>query len=112
MTGIVIGSSVGIILANQPTRQGAFDLNKGRDIPIPLVDGLSFRILDHSPGTPATPTTTSQSSWMSWSCSADASLFSAHLMAPAPAAKLISSQYKLTVTGRAAFLSPFGTDIP
>ena len=46
MTGIVIGSSVGIILANQPTRQGAFDLIKDRDIPIPLVDGLSFRILD------------------------------------------------------------------
>jgi hypothetical protein len=46
MTGIVVGSSVGIILANQPTRQGAFDLIKGRDIPIPLVDGLSFQILD------------------------------------------------------------------
>jgi hypothetical protein len=46
MTSIVVGSSVGIILANEPTRHAAFDLIKGRDIPIPLVDGLSFQILD------------------------------------------------------------------
>lgn len=46
MSSIVVGSSIGIILANQPTRQGAFDLIKGRDIPIPFVDGLSFQILD------------------------------------------------------------------
>jgi hypothetical protein len=46
MTSIVVGSSIGIIMANQPTRQAAFDLIKGRDIPIPLVDGLSFQILD------------------------------------------------------------------
>ncbi len=46
MTGIVLGSTIGIILANQPTRQAAFDLIKGRDIPIPGVDGLSFQILD------------------------------------------------------------------
>jgi hypothetical protein len=46
MTSIVVGSSIGIILANQPTRQAAFDLIKGRDIPIPFVDGLSFQILD------------------------------------------------------------------
>jgi hypothetical protein len=46
MTSIVVGSSIGIILANQPTRQAAFDLIKGRDIPVPGVDGLSFQILD------------------------------------------------------------------
>jgi hypothetical protein len=46
MTSIVVGSSVAIILASEPTRHAAFDLIKGRDIPIPLVDGLSFRILD------------------------------------------------------------------
>lgn len=46
MTGIVLGSTIGIIVANQPTRQAAFDLIKGRDIPIPGVDGLSFQILD------------------------------------------------------------------
>ncbi|HEY6221839.1 MAG TPA: hypothetical protein VIX13_04820, partial [Candidatus Eisenbacteria bacterium] len=46
MTSIVVGSSIAIILANRPTRQAAFDLIKGRDIPIPGVDGLSFQILD------------------------------------------------------------------
>lgn len=46
MTSIVVGSSIGIIVANRPTRQAAFDLIKGRDIPIPGVDGLSFQILD------------------------------------------------------------------
>ena len=46
MTGIVVGSRIGIILANQPARHAAFNLIKGRDIPIPGVDGLSFQILD------------------------------------------------------------------
>ena len=46
MTSIVVGSSIGIIMANRPTRQAAFDFIKGRDIPIPGVDGLSFQILD------------------------------------------------------------------
>ncbi len=46
MAGIVVGSSIGILLANQPTRQAAFDLIKGRDIPVPGVDGLSFQILE------------------------------------------------------------------
>ncbi len=46
MTGIVVGSSIGIIVANEPTRHAAFNLIKGRDIPIPGVDGLSFQILD------------------------------------------------------------------
>ena len=46
MAGLVVGSSVGIILANEPTRHAAFGLIKGRDIPVPGVDGLSFQILD------------------------------------------------------------------
>jgi hypothetical protein len=46
MTGLVVGSSIGIILANEPTRHAAFDLIRGRDIPVPGVDGLSFQILD------------------------------------------------------------------
>ncbi len=46
MTGIVVGSSLTIILANQQTRNMAFDLVKGRQISIPGVDGLSFQILD------------------------------------------------------------------
>lgn len=46
MTGLVVGSSLTIILANQQTRSMAFDLVKGHDIPIPGVDGLSFQILD------------------------------------------------------------------
>jgi hypothetical protein len=44
MTGVVVGSSIGIILANEPTRHAAFDLIRGRDIPVPLVDGLSYQI--------------------------------------------------------------------
>ncbi len=46
MTGLVVGSSIGIILANEPTRHAAFNFIKGRDIPVPGVDGLSFQILD------------------------------------------------------------------
>ena len=46
MTGLVVGSSLTIILANHQTRGLAFDLVRGHDIPIPLVDGLSFQILD------------------------------------------------------------------
>lgn len=46
MAGIVVGSSVTIIVANQETRDLAFGLIKDRDIPIPGVDGLSFKILD------------------------------------------------------------------
>lgn len=54
MTDIVVGSSIGIILANEPARHAAFDLIKRRDIPIPGVDGLSFQILDHG-GSITTP---------------------------------------------------------
>jgi hypothetical protein len=46
MTSIVVGSSIGIILANQPTRQGAFDFIKGKSLPVPFVDPLHFQILD------------------------------------------------------------------
>lgn len=47
MAGIVAGSSVAIIVANQETRDLAFGLIRDRDIPVPGVDGLSFRILDN-----------------------------------------------------------------
>lgn len=50
MTGIVAGSMVTIILANRPTRDLAFSLIKDKDIPIPGVDGLSFRIMDRGAG--------------------------------------------------------------
>ena len=46
MSSVVVGSSLTIILANQQTRVMAFDLLKGRDIPVPGVDGLSFQLLD------------------------------------------------------------------
>ncbi len=46
MSTIVVGSSLTFILANRQTRLMAFDLIKGRDIPIPGVNGLSFQILD------------------------------------------------------------------
>ena len=38
------------IIANQQTRVGAFNLIKGRDIPIPGIDGLSFKVLDKGLG--------------------------------------------------------------
>ena len=44
MTSIVVGSSIGIILGNQPTRHTVFDLIKGLDIPVPFVKPLKFRI--------------------------------------------------------------------
>ncbi len=50
MTGLVVGSSIGILMANRPTRQAAFDLIKGRDIPVPGVSGLSFQILERGGG--------------------------------------------------------------
>ena len=46
MAGMVAGGTLTIILANQQTRQMAFNLIQGRDIPVPGVDGLSFQILD------------------------------------------------------------------
>lgn len=54
MAGVVVGSSVAIVVANQETRDLAFGLIKDRDIPIPSVDGLSFKILDRG-GSVRTP---------------------------------------------------------
>jgi hypothetical protein len=50
MATIFAGALITPIVANQPTRDLAFGLIKGRDIPIPGVDGLSFRILDNGGG--------------------------------------------------------------
>jgi hypothetical protein len=53
MSGLVVGSSLTIILANEPTRSLAWDLIKGRDIPVPGVNGLSFRLLERGAGVTA-----------------------------------------------------------
>ncbi|MBI1218386.1 MAG: hypothetical protein GC186_07540 [Rhodobacteraceae bacterium] len=50
MSTVVLGGMLTPILANQRTRTLAFDLIKGHDIPVPGVDGLSFKILDHGAG--------------------------------------------------------------
>ena len=54
MAVVFAGALVTPIVANQPTRDLAFGLIKGRDIPVPKVDGLSFRILDRG-GSITTP---------------------------------------------------------
>jgi hypothetical protein len=54
MAGVVVGTSITVIVANEQTRDLAFGLIKDRDIPIPGVDGLSFRILDRG-GSVRTP---------------------------------------------------------
>jgi hypothetical protein len=46
MATIMAGSLITPIIANQQTRDLAFGMIKGRDIPVPGVDGLSFQILD------------------------------------------------------------------
>jgi len=38
------------VLANRPTRLLAFDAIKGKDIPLPLLPGWSFRVLDNGAG--------------------------------------------------------------
>ena len=53
ISGVVVGGMLAPILANQSTRLAAFNLIKGRDIPIPFVDGLSFKILDKGAGVTA-----------------------------------------------------------
>ena len=50
MAAAFAGSLITPILANQQTRLMAFNLIKGHDIPIPGVDGLSFRLLDNGAG--------------------------------------------------------------
>ncbi|HYJ91045.1 MAG TPA: hypothetical protein VEV84_07045 [Pyrinomonadaceae bacterium] len=47
MATIFAGTLITPIIANQPTRDFAFGLIKGRDIPVPGIDGLSFQILDN-----------------------------------------------------------------
>ena len=46
MTTLVVGAFITPIVANQKTRDLAFGFIKGRDLPVPGVDGLSFKILD------------------------------------------------------------------
>ena len=47
---IVAAAFIAPIIANKQTRLLAFDFIKGKDIPIPGIDGLSFKILDHGGG--------------------------------------------------------------
>lgn len=54
--GVVItGTALAGVLANRDARQQAFDLIKDRNIPVPGVEGLRFRISDHG-ATVNTPT--------------------------------------------------------
>ena len=46
MATVFAGALITPVIANQQTRDLAFGLIKGRDIPIPGVDGLSFQVLD------------------------------------------------------------------
>jgi hypothetical protein len=50
MGTIVAAGFIGPIIGNKPTRDLAFGFIKGKDIPVPGVDGLSFKILDHGGG--------------------------------------------------------------
>jgi len=54
MATVFAGAMITPIVANRQTRDLAFGLIKGRDIPIPGVDGLSFQILDNG-GAVTTP---------------------------------------------------------
>jgi hypothetical protein len=54
MAAVFAGALITPIVANQQTRDLAFGLIKGHDIPIPGVDGLSFQILDNG-GAVTTP---------------------------------------------------------
>lgn len=50
MGTLVVGGMIAPIIANQGPRDFAFGLIKGHDIPVPGVDGLSFRLLDRGGG--------------------------------------------------------------
>lgn len=50
MAAVFAGSLITPIVANQQTRLLAFNLIKGNDIPVPGVDGLSFKLLDNGAG--------------------------------------------------------------
>lgn len=54
MATIFAGGLIAPVIANQKTRDMAFGFIKGRDIPIPGVNGLSFQILDNG-GSVTTP---------------------------------------------------------
>jgi hypothetical protein len=54
MATVFAGAMITPVVANQQTRDLAFGLIKGRDIPVPGVDGLSFQILDRG-GAVTTP---------------------------------------------------------
>jgi len=54
VAGLVVGGTLAAILANQPTRERAFGLLKNRDIPVPLVPGLSFKYFDNDLPKPST----------------------------------------------------------
>lgn len=43
---LVGGSLIGAVVGADPARRRAFELLKGLDIPVPGVEGLSFRVLD------------------------------------------------------------------
>lgn len=53
ISGVVVGGMVTAALANQPTRDLAFRMIKDKDIPVPKVDGLSFKIMDRGAGVTA-----------------------------------------------------------
>lgn len=50
MATVFAGSLITPIVANQKTRDLAFGLIKGKDIPVPGIDGLSFKLLDKGGG--------------------------------------------------------------
>jgi hypothetical protein len=50
MATVFAGSLITPIIANQQTRDLAFGLIKDKDIPVPGVDGLSFRLMDRGAG--------------------------------------------------------------
>lgn len=54
MATVFAGALITPVIANQQTRDLAFGFIKGRDIPIPGIDGLSFQILDRG-GSLTTP---------------------------------------------------------
>jgi hypothetical protein len=47
---IVAAGFIAPIIANKETRLLAFDFIKGKNIPVPGVDGLTFKLLDHGGG--------------------------------------------------------------
>ncbi|MBL4928694.1 hypothetical protein [Fuscibacter oryzae] len=50
MGTVVAGGMIAPILANRPTRLLAFDMIKDKDIPVPLLPGYSFRIMQDGGG--------------------------------------------------------------